>query len=269
MVVVDSKLASDTPQRRYLRAPVPVHFPEHESVPESGVHLRLRTALWSMIRLAMGDRLMVGSDQFLYWDPTDPKQCLAPDVLVWVGAPDRPFPSWKVWERGAPHLAVEVISPIDARDRPWARKLAAYQRSGVLELVRFDPDDAQRPLRLWDRLEGDLVEREVSRQVLERSDVLGLYWLVEPAPDLGRLLRLSRDSAGRDRLLSDDEARVAEAEGRAAEAKARAAEAEARAAEAKARAVEAEARAVEAEGRRIAEARVRELEAELARRSKG
>jgi len=234
MVVVDSKPTPNTAQRRYLRAPVPVHFPEHESVPESGVHLRLRTALWSMLRLALGGRAMVGSDQFLYWDPTDPKQCLAPDVLVWLGAPDRPFPSWKVWERGAPHLAVEVISPSDARDRPWARKLAAYQRSGVLELVRFDPEDARRPLRLWDRLEGDLVEREVSPHELERSDVLDLFWLVEPAPDLRRLLRLSRDAAGRERLLSDEESHRAEAE-----------------------------------AHRAAEERIRELEAELARHGGG
>lgn len=238
MVVVTPKLASSAPKRRYLRAPVPVHFPEHESVPETGVHLRVRTALWSMIRLALGDRAMVGSDQFLYWDPTDPKQCLAPDVLVWLGAPDRPFPSWKVWERGAPHLAIEVISDYDARDRPWQRKLAAYRRSGILELVRFDPEDANSPLRLWDRLEGDLVEREISRQELERSDLLGLFWLVEPDPELGQALRLSRDSAGVDRLLTDEEARR----------------------------VETEARRVETEARRAAEARIRELEAELARR---
>ncbi|MEI9941051.1 MAG: Uma2 family endonuclease [Pseudomonadota bacterium] len=238
MVVVTPKLASSAPKRRYLRAPVPVHFPESESVPETGVHLRLRTALWSMIRLALGDRVMVGSDQFLYWDPTDPKQCLAPDVLVWLGAPDRPFSSWKVWERGAPHLAIEIISNYDARDRPWQRTLDAYRRSGILELVRFDPEDAQSPLRLWDRLEGDLVEREVSKQELERSDLLGLFWLVEPDPELGLALRLSRDSAGSERLLTDEEAHRAEAE----------------------------ARRVESEARRAAEARVRELEAELARR---
>jgi hypothetical protein len=231
MAVVTSKLASSTPKRRYLRAPIPVHFPESESVPETGEHLRLRTALWSMIRLALGERAMVGSDQFLYWDPTDPKQCLAPDVLVWFGAPDRAFSSWKVWERGAPHLAIEIISASDARDRPWSRKLKAYQRSGVVELVRFDAKDAQRPLRLWDRVQGDLVEREVSKHELERSDVLGLFWLVEPAPDLGLMLRLSRDSAGTERLLSDEEGRR-----------------------------------VEAEARGIAEARIRELEAELARR---
>ena len=123
MVVVTSRLDSSAPKRRYLRAPVPVHFPESETVPdalrdprrgETGVHLELRTALWSMIRLALGDRVTVGSDQFLYWDPTDPKQCLAPDVLVWSGAPNRPFSTWKVWERGAPHLAIEIVSESDA-----------------------------------------------------------------------------------------------------------------------------------------------------------
>jgi len=246
MVVVLSKLASSAPQRRYLRAPVPVYFPEAETVPETGVHLRVRTALWSMLRLALGDRAMVGSDQFLYWDPTDPKQCLAPDVLVWFGAPDRPFSSWKVWERGAPHLAIEVISDYDSRDRPWSRKLAAYKRSGIIELVRFDPEDKESPLRLWDRVDGDLVEREISKVELERSDLLGWYWVVEPAPELGRVLRLSRDSAGHERLLSAEEAHLAEVEARRAEA---------------------EAHRAEVEARRVAEARVRELEAELARRS--
>ena len=251
MVVVSPKLAPSAPKRRYLRVPIAVYFPDAETVPETGVHFRLRTALWSMIRLALGERAMVGSDQFLYWDPTDSKQCLAPDVLVWLGAPDRPFPSWKVWERGAPHLAIEIISATDSRDRPWERKLEAYRRSGVLELVRFDAEDAHRPLRLWDRVEGDLVEREISKHELERSDVLGLFWLVEPSAELGALLRLSRDSAGSERLLSDDEARCAEAQARRAEAEAHRAE--------------AEAHRVEAER---AESRIRELEAELARRSR-
>jgi len=193
-------------------------------VPETGVHLRVRTALWSMLRLELGDRAIVGSDQFLYWDPTDPKQCLAPDVLVWLGAPDRPFASWKVWERGAPHLAIEVVSESDTRDRPWERKLDAYRHSGVVELARFDPESTESPLRLWDRVEGDLVERAVSKSELEISGVVGLFWLVEPAPELGLMLRLTRDSAGLQRLLTDEEAL------------------------------------------HTAEARVRELEAELARR---
>jgi len=244
MVVVTPKPASGVSQRRYLRAPVPVHFPQSESVPETGRHMRLRTALWSMLRFVLGNQAIVASEQFLYWDPTDPKQCLAPDVLVWLGAPDHDVPTWKVWERGAPHLAVEIVSDSDARDRAWTRKFKGYQRSGVLELVRFDPEELEHPLRLWDRIEGDLVEREVSKHELERSDVLGLYWLVDSSPDLGLMLRLSHDSAGGQLLLADDEGRRAEAEARAiAEARIR----------------------VEAEARAIAEARIRELEAELAR----
>jgi hypothetical protein len=234
--------ATSTTTRRYLRAPVPLRFPESESVPETGVHLRLRTALWSMIRLSLGDRVVVGSDQFLYWDPTDPRQCLAPDVLVWVGGPDHPFPTWKVWERGAPHLAVEIISDDDTSEKVWGRKLDAYRRSGVQEVARFDPADTAHPLRLWDRVDGDLVERELLDRESFRCDCLQLYWLVEPSAELGLLLRLTRDRAGKDRLLTDAEARQAEAEARQAEVEARLLEAERSA------------------------TRIRELEAELAKR---
>ncbi|HYQ44812.1 MAG TPA: Uma2 family endonuclease [Polyangiaceae bacterium] len=244
MVVVQPKPTSSAPQRRYLRAPVPVHFPTEQTVPESRLHLRLRTALWSMLQLALKGRAVVGSEQFVYWDPTDPKQCVAPDILVRFGEPDQDFASWKVWERGAPHLAIEVISEHDAPELVWEGKLAAFQRSGVVELVRFDPADAAHPLRLWDRVEGDLVEREVSKHVLERSDVLDLYWCVESSSEFRSMLRLCRDPAGLERLLTEGEALELEAQGRRTEAEGR------RAAEARADAVEA---------------RLRELEAELAR----
>jgi|SRR6478752_7435388 len=254
MVVVEPKPTSNAQPRRYLRAAVPVHFPSEEKVPESPTHLWVRTALWLMLGRELEGRAIVGSEQFLYWDPTDPTQCLSPDIMVWLGPPDHTWTSWKIWERGAPHLAVEVISASDARDRPWKRKFDAYQRTGVLELVRFDPANAEKPLRFWDRIEGDLIEREVSGYALERSDVLGLYWCVESTPEYGAMLRLSRDPAGQERLLTDKEVAEAEAEGRR---------------------LEAEGRRLEAEGRRLAEARadamelqLRELQAELTRRRK-
>lgn len=256
MVVVEPKQTPNVPPRRYLRALVPVHFPFEEEVPESWEHVQMRTALWLMLRRELKARAVVGSEQFLYWDPTDPKQCLAPDIFVWTGGPERSFESWKVWERGAPHLAVEIVSGHDARDRVWKRKLAAYERSGILELVRFDPTNVQNPLRLWDRVQGDFIEREVSKHALEYSDAVGLYWLVEPSPELGLMLRPCRDAAGRERLLTEGESLDIEIEARRVEAEARR--------------VEAEAHRVEAEARRAAEARILQLEAELelARRSK-
>lgn len=197
--------------RRYLRAPIRVHFPVADAVPESGVHLELRTALFLMLQTEFAGRAFVGSDQFLYWDPTDPKHCIAPDVMVRLGAADAPVPCWKVWEGGAPHVAVEIVSSSDASDRNWSLKLERYLRSGVQEVVRFDPEDDTRALRLWDRVDGDLVERDLTGASGRLSDALGLYWLVSPDARLGRKLRLARDANGTF-LLPTPEERIAELE---------------------------------------------------------
>jgi Uma2 family endonuclease len=191
--------------RRYLRAPIPVHFPIEETVPEGGVHFELCTALFLILRSELAGRAFVGSDQFLYWNPTNPKECLAPDVMVRLGAPDAPVPCWKVWEGGAPHVAVEIISPTDSGDRNWSTKLERYRRSGVKEVVRFDPDDTDRPLRLWDSIDDDLVERDLADPNGRLSDVLGLYWCVVPDARLGRMLRLARDPGGANPIMTPDE----------------------------------------------------------------
>ena len=128
-----------------MKAPVPVPFPEAEQVPETKQHFRLRTLLYEFLALAFADRATIGSDQFMYWDPTDPKACLAPDAFVRLGEPDHLFRSWKVWERGAPQLAIEVISDSDERDRDWDAKLQRYRRLGVQELIRFEPEASQSP----------------------------------------------------------------------------------------------------------------------------
>jgi Putative restriction endonuclease len=236
--------------RRYVRDPVPVHFPEEECVPETGLHLELRTLLYLLIQNEFGDRVMVGSEQFVYWDPTDPRACLAPDVMVWVGAPDDVFATWKVWERGAPHVAVEIASRSDQPEPDFAIKLERYRRSGVRELVRYDPEAKGQSLRLWDRVDGDLVERVLSGPESFACDTLNAFWCLVPDPKLGRALRLAHDPAGTDLLLTRAES-----------------EAKAREREAEAHRLEAEAHRLEAEARQRAEARVRELEAELAKRN--
>jgi len=197
LVMADSFLASrPRPERRYVRTPTPIHFPESAEMPETGVHLEVRTALYLLVRDFVGERGAVGSEQFVYWDAADPCQCLAPDLIVRMGAQPGPFPTWKTWERGAPHLAVEVASPFDAGEAEWQRKLARYRKSGINEIARFDPEGAARPLRLWDRLEGDLVERDLDGEHALLCDALGVHWCVLRDPTLGRVLRLSQDPHG-------------------------------------------------------------------------
>jgi Uma2 family endonuclease len=219
MVMTDWFLAAPRPKRNYVRPPVPVHFPDSAEMPETGVHLEVRTALYLLVRDFVGERGAVGSEQFMYWDASDPRPCLAPDLIVRMGATPGPFPTWKVWERGAPHLAVEVVSPSDSNESSWTQKFEGYRKSGVNEIVRFDPADAVQPIRLWDRFDGgDLVERDLEGEHALLCDTLGVYWCVLEDAVLGRVLRLSIDALGQTLVPTTTEreraaaARIAELE---------------------------------------------------------
>ena len=216
---------------RYLRRPVGLHFPEEAEVPEGKRHLELRTLLYQFLKPAFGHEAGVGCDQFVYWDPTDPRACLAPDAFVRFGQPDDLFGSWKVWERGAPHVAVEVVSDFDEPEAVWQEKLEKYRRLGVRELVRFNPVSGDQLLRIWDLVNGDLLERQLGEPKAQ-SRVLPGFWLNVESASLGPTLRLSRDECGAQLFLTPAES-------------------------------EAEARRTE---REAAEQRIHELEAELRRR---
>ena len=108
-------------------------------MPETKRHLRLRTLLFQLLDFAFADQASIGSDQFVYFDASNPSRCLAPDLFVRLGQPDTQFGSWKVWERGRPELAVEILSDSDTPEPAWDTKLERYHALGVEELVRFDP----------------------------------------------------------------------------------------------------------------------------------
>jgi Uma2 family endonuclease len=170
-----------------------VHFPVEAEVPESKRHLQLRTLLFQFLELAFANEAAIGCDQFVYWDATDPRVCLAPDAFVRFGQPDDLFQTWKVWERGAPDVAVEIISSSDNSESDWREKLAKYRSLGVSELVRFDPE-ASEPLRVWDLVAGDLLERALATRAVSRY--LRGFWVTAEQPGVGLALRLSRDEDG-------------------------------------------------------------------------
>ena len=65
-------------------------------------------ALYEILRAAAGDEHTVSCDAFVYFDAGNPDRKLAPDGAVKLGVL---FDSWKTWERGAPELAFEILSP--------------------------------------------------------------------------------------------------------------------------------------------------------------
>lgn len=198
---------------RYVREPRPLHFPSEEQVPESPVHMRIRTALFLVLDGRLHGKAFVGSDHFVYWDAGDPRACVAPDIFVRLGGPFTLPRNFRTWEHGAPQLALEILSTSDARDRDQAGKLERYRRCGVSEVVFFDSDGAEpRVLRIWDWVEGDLVERDLADPEATRCTTLGAYWTVQPDPELGRTLKLCEDPEGQRPWRTAAEDRIVELE---------------------------------------------------------
>jgi len=188
-------------------------------VPETKRHLEARTTLYLLLKDALAGAA-IGSDQFVYLDAGDPRKCLAPDVFVKLGARETTFDNWKIWERGAPDVAVEIVSASDHGDAAWAVKLERYQASGIREVVRFDQADEAQPIRVWDRVEGELLERAPESGDLRECLTLGLWWVVVPS-EYGPMLRLARDRNGTQLLPTPSEDRLRLADELAAERRAR------------------------------------------------
>lgn len=226
------------------RPPAPQSFPAEEEVPETNPNFEKRVVLYQSVKAALGATSTIGSDQFVYFDPTDAAKRCAPDLFVKLGAPHAPFEVWKVWERAAPELGVEIVSKSDRPEDDWGGKLRRYRGAGVLEVVRFDGEDAEQPVRVWDRIDGELVERASDDPDRLACQTLGLWWTVVDMPGLGPTLRLARDREGTDLLPTPDEARM-----RAEQERARAEQERAREAQARARAEQERAREVQARER--------------------
>jgi Uma2 family endonuclease len=181
---------------QHVREPRPIHFPEFELVAAGKRHLTLRTFLYQLLKHLLGPEHTVGSDQFVYWNAREPRRKLAPDVFLCRGIADSSFGSWKVWERRTPELAIEIVSPNEDEDEDWDDKLERYHELGVQELVRFDPDArAGERLRVWDRIDEDLLERRVENDACA-CVALGLVWVVCPVESEPVGLRLA-DADGR------------------------------------------------------------------------
>jgi Uma2 family endonuclease len=222
MTVTTPRLTPHSPPpRRYLRPVEPLVFPavDAEEMGETTRHLALRTALWQALQLGFAERLATGSDQFVYYNGSEPTACCAPDVFVCLGKAQTAFETWKTWEQGTPELAIEIVSATDARDSAWNEKLARYRELGNRELGRFDPDDARHPLRIWDRVQDDLVERDPTDPLFSRCDTLDAFFCIRNDARYGLWLYLAHDREGRDPYPSEAEAReLAEAEVRRLEA---------------------------------------------------
>lgn len=119
-----------------------VHYPETDHMGEDALQrfiaelLRPLLAAWL---LALGKKVFVGADQFIYIVEGDPTQRIAPDVYVLPKVDPLSAPAcWKRWEiPEGPSFALEIVSTDYRKDYEDAP--VDYARLGTRELVIFDP----------------------------------------------------------------------------------------------------------------------------------
>ena len=212
------------------------------------------------LEVAHPDALAV-ADILVYPEEGNPRNRIAPDVLVAFGVGTHSRSSYLVWEEGKPpDWVLEVASPSTAsKDLDFKRR--AYAAMGVPEYWLFDPKGDVFPagqpqlqgLALSDGGYVRLAPRLADGLAMIRSVVLGLDLRAE-----GEFIRM-RDPATREDILHQRELKaLAEREAEHARREA----ARRKGAEARAKR-EAERAQREAAERLVAQARVAELEAAL------
>ncbi|MBX2796467.1 MAG: Uma2 family endonuclease [Myxococcales bacterium] len=188
-------------------------FPFEEEVPESTVNHRIQGLLEHLIQrflAARGVEAFVSSDQLMYWDQTDPRRSLSPDVYVVLGVPQAHAPrSWMTWREGgrSPDLAVEAVSTNWSKD--YLVGPARYAEAGVRELVIYDHETGPNRIR-WQvyrrNADGDLTLAATSQGDRVWSEILGCFLreTFDPADELPRI-RLGVGEHGDELVISASE----------------------------------------------------------------
>ncbi len=119
-----------------------IHYPstDGEPVAETFFHFY---ALMVTVNILMarfrGQPVAVLSNQYLYFVEGDPKQRVAPDVMVIFGVEPGPRDHYKVWQEGALPRVVFEMTSASTRRQDEREKFALYERLGIEEYWLFDP----------------------------------------------------------------------------------------------------------------------------------
>ena len=184
--------------------------------------------------------LVAGSAVFIVYDSATPGSVIAPDAFVVFGVPERLIKRirrlYRIEEWGPPPAFVLEVGSDSTAARDMREKREIYARMGAREYWRMDPSGGERygePL-IGERLVDGEYERfetrvEENGDVWARSEVLGVdfYWRVGDDGYGEFLVRDSETGEWLGDLSEERAARLAAEEARlAAEARARELEAE-------------------------------------------
>lgn len=203
----------------------PVLYPETDGQPmpdgdyQAEAYCYLVPALKAWFRTRPD--VYASGDLFIYLEEGNPRNCIAPDVFVVLGAANHRRETYLLWEEpaGAPDFVLEIVSPSTWRTDLGAKR-ERYAALGVTEYWLHDPHGRHlQPALAGYRLAAGayvpLPATDTSEGMTMRSNVLGLELHLDGDdlrlfdPVSGQYLRsLVESEAG----LRNAEARIAELE---------------------------------------------------------
>ncbi|WP_337173637.1 Uma2 family endonuclease [Paludisphaera sp.] len=224
-------------------------FPDSDGEPmaDNQTQYKWMVTIAEGLEALLADRpdALIACDLLWYFDPEDPRRCIAPDVFVALGRPKAPRHSYKEWIEGhAPQVVFEIHSPSNTAAR-MRRKLETYDGRGVEEYYYYFPEDPSGRLDGW--LRGPSGLEPIASTDGWTSPRLGVTFETPPEED-ALILRgpdgepfqhvqdIIRDRKLARRIAEIERRRREQAEADAREDRSRRAQAEADAREARARA---------------------------------
>jgi Uma2 family endonuclease len=145
-----------------------IEYPSSDGKPmaETWLHIRAIMLLHQALEDFFRDRpdAFIASDQFWYWEEGNKSACIAPDVMVVLGVPQRDpreRSSFFSWEEGGaiPSVVFEMASKSTWRE-DLDEKYDRYESLGVREYFLFDPERLHLvPILQGYRLQGTAYRR--------------------------------------------------------------------------------------------------------------
>jgi Uma2 family endonuclease len=197
---------------REIFIPTEIEYPSSDGEPiaESDFQRKPLTYAVEALGIYFQDRpdVYVSGDLFIYYEEGDPQARVAPDVFVVFGVSKEDRPSYFVWKEGkAPDFVLEITSRSTVSVDQGAKR-GIYAYLGVTEYFQYDPTgDYLRPSLRGLQLSGE-------NYISIRSRTTADDTLIVPSEVLGLELRLDDsglrfyDPASGQKLLSHQEAEM-------------------------------------------------------------
>lgn len=138
-------------------------FPDSDGEPlgETDWHIKALLDTLETLQRYFADRVdtYVAGNNFLYWDQSNPRVCVSPDVYVVMGAGNHPRRVFQTWSEGSrtPSVVFEITSR-GTKERDFEEKFFLYEQElRVPEYFLFDPDGdyLDPPLAGYRLIEGE------------------------------------------------------------------------------------------------------------------